>query len=170
MLVRVRAGYAVKAAYDNELTVWPPGTFNAAEFGMMWSPIKDSERAWSVFHEAGAALKSLPPPAPAKKTGFTVRVSDNFNFEDGSDIAGVYATYEEALARSEAIVRKCLDHMLKEAKDPSAVYEHYLDFGDSASIDKTPDGLPTFSSWEFAKRLTDEMNAGDGESNGNSGL
>lgn len=81
---------------------------------------------------------------------YKVRVYDNFHYMDASEsyVSGEFATYEEALAHAQVIVRRsCEEHAFDMAG--------YVMFGEDPAIEG-PEDCPIFSAREFARQLCEE--------------
>jgi hypothetical protein len=83
---------------------------------------------------------------------FVVFVDDNFHYmnEDERYKAGVFASYEDALAEAKRIVDEDLAYNMKPGMTADALYEQYIQFGEDPFI--IPAGKDDgFSAWDYAK-------------------
>ena len=91
--------------------------------------------------------------------GYTVYVDDNFHYmdEDERYVAGTFATYEEALAKAESMLRRDLDEHLARGGAREEWFSSYHMFGEDPWISPTPEGEPRFSARDYVATLAREM-------------
>jgi hypothetical protein len=82
---------------------------------------------------------------------YRVTIADNFHYMDESEYldGGVFATYDEALARAKAIVEESLASNWQAGDTPDALMARYTMFGDDAFI--VPAQAPRFSGRDYAR-------------------
>jgi hypothetical protein len=99
-----------------------------------------------------AAFLGRTPTAPLKP--FTIRVADNFHYQDESETYthGSYESIEAAVAVCQQIVLDSLRiHLAKPGMSGDELYNYYVSFGDDPYvIGPGIKGVP-FSAWTFAK-------------------
>ena len=80
-----------------------------------------------------------------------VTIADNFHYMDAGEYVdgGEFATYDEALARAQAIVDESLASNWQPGDTPDALMARYAQFGDDPFI--VPPGEPPFSAREYAR-------------------
>jgi hypothetical protein len=96
-----------------------------------------------------------------RKRPYTVWVYDNFHYMDPEEsyCAGEFDQYEDALARSWAIVDDFLLAEYTPGMTPDDLYRVYTTFGDDPSI-SPPEPGKEFSAWRYARQRCEEMCVG----------
>lgn len=86
-----------------------------------------------------------------QKQEYTVYVDDNYHYmqEDERYTAGVYDSYEEALAKCKQIVDGYLQGVYTPGMTADDLYSSYTDYGDDPFIVPDPN---QFSAWDYAKQ------------------
>ena len=81
-----------------------------------------------------------------------VLVDDNFGFydEDGREVHGTFASYEEALMAARALVERSLRYLYRPGMSAEELWSVYTDFGDDPFIVPDNEGN-RFSAWEYAR-------------------
>lgn len=83
---------------------------------------------------------------------YTVKVADNFHYQDESETYtyGNFETYEDAVAACRDIVDRCLADHYEPGMTPDRLYRQYTMFGDEPFI-VPANPQNRFSAWEYAK-------------------
>jgi hypothetical protein len=104
-----------------------------------------------------AAASGEKPTAPSNQ--FTVRVADNFHYQDESETytEGSYATYAEALSVAAQIVCDSLLRLAKPGMSGEKLYRAYTMCGEDAFIVGARPDDPRFSAWGYAKQLCERL-------------
>ncbi len=103
---------------------------------------------------AGSGASPRPPSNPC-----TVRVADNFHYQDASETytQGSYATYAEAVKVSGDIVCRSLLELAKPGMSGTELYQQYTTFGEDPFIVGAGPGDPPFGAWTYAKQLCEAI-------------
>ena len=96
-------------------------------------------------------------PADHSLQGFTLYVDENSHDrdEDARYTQGVYVTYEEALTVAKGMLERDLQASLGKGMSGKEWLEGYFMFGEDPWISPTPDGMPKFSAWDYARELAE---------------
>jgi hypothetical protein len=88
---------------------------------------------------------------------FTVMVDDNFHFTDESERykSGVYATYDEAVAKCKEIVDDYLISAIEPDMTAGQLLASYKMFGEDPFI--IGEKSYEFSSWKYAEQKSEEL-------------
>jgi hypothetical protein len=107
-------------------------------------------------------MASDPVPSAQPSDGFSVFVDDNFHYQDEDEryLKGVYPTYEEAVEVCKTMVREDLEHHYEAGMSAVKLYSAYTGFGIDPWIRPIPEGITSFSAWDYAKALAETMCAG----------
>jgi hypothetical protein len=113
-----------------------------------------------LIENAKLAAASGASPRPSSNQ-FTVRVADNFHYQDESETytKGSYATYREAVDAAAQIVCDSLLHLAKPGMGGEELYRLYTSFGEDPFILGAGPDDPPFSGWGYAKRLCGGLRA-----------
>lgn len=104
-------------------------------------------------------MTAVPTTTPPTARTYEVLVDDNYHYmdEDERYSAGVFPTYDEALARARRIVDESLLELLEPGATVADLMKNYLLFGVDPWIKPTPEGTDRFSARDYARQRALEI-------------